>query len=164
MITQGISDTKLFAPKAYGEIVDDSGETTLRFGLVRPTLIPLFDIDDIDIYAFEIIKLPLLHRPIRYKPIPEYPGTRRELNFIMPEETPVAIVTNLVGTTHEWISDIGVTEIYRDEKHIGKDKKSVIVSFLIRNPNMTITDEEAGKIQETLVQNLAREGYYLRGV
>jgi phenylalanyl-tRNA synthetase beta chain len=164
VITQGVSDTKLFAPKAYGEIVDDSGKVTLRFGLVRPTLLPLFDIEGIDVYAFEIVKMPTLHRSIKFAPLSEYPGTRRELNFIMSEETPVAILTGLVKGTHEWISDIGVNEIYRDEKHIGVNKKSVVISFLIRNTQTTITDEEAAKVQETIVQKLSEEGYLLRGV
>jgi phenylalanyl-tRNA synthetase beta subunit len=70
----------------------------------------------------------------------------------MPEEAPVAVIIELVRTSHEWISDIGVNEIYRDETHIGRDKKSVIVSFLIRNPKATITDDEAGKVQETVIE------------
>lgn len=157
VITQGVSDTKLFAPKAYGEISDSSGDTVIRFGLVRPTLLPLFDIADIDVYAFEIVKMPELHRTIKFSPIPEYPGTRRELNFIMPEETPVAVIIDSVRESHEWIFDIGVSEIYRDEKHIGKDKKSVVISLLIRNPEKTITDEEAGKVQEVILQKLQSE-------
>ena len=162
IITQGNSDTKLFAPKAYGEIIDSSGDVTIRFGLVRPTLLPLFDIDGIDIYAFEIVKMPILHRTITFTPLPQFPGTRREFNFIMPETTPVADLTKLVKNAHAWISDISVTEIYRDEKHIGHEKKSVIVSLLIRNPETTITDEEAGKIQESVVQKLANNGFLLR--
>ncbi len=55
-------------------------------------------------------------------------------------------------------------EIYRDEKNIGKDKKSVVVSCLIRNIATTITDDEAMKVQETIVQKLDSEGYKLRGV
>lgn len=157
VIVQGLSDTKLFAPKAYGEIVDTAGELAVRFGLVRPTILPLFDIEGIDVYAFEIVKMPELHRTIKFSPIPEFPGTRRELNFIMPEEAPVAVVIDLVRDSHEWIFDIGVNEIYRDEKHIGKDKKSVVVSFLIRNPQITITDEEAAKVQEIIVKKLATE-------
>jgi len=62
-----------------------------------------------------------------------------------------------VRGSHEWIFDIGVNEIYRDEKHIGIDKKSVVVSFLIRNPETTITDEAAAKVQEVVVQRLAGE-------
>lgn len=164
MIAQGASDTKLFAPKAYGEIVDESGEVTVRFGLIRPTLLPLFDIDGIDVYAFEIVKIPELHRVIKFTPLVEFPGTRREFNFIMPEATPVATIVGLVRESHEWISDIGVTEIYRDEKHIGIDKKSVIISLLIRNPEMTITDEEATKVQEAVVGKISENGYQLRGV
>lgn len=57
-------------------------------------------------YAFEIVKLPQLHRPMKYTPLVEFPGTRRELNFIMPETTPVAVVTTLVKDAHEWVSDI----------------------------------------------------------
>lgn len=55
-----------------------------------------------------------------------------------------------------------MSEIYRDEKHIGIDKKSVIVSFLIRNSAATITDEEAGKVQEAVIVKLATAGYHLR--
>lgn len=157
MIAQGASDTKFFAPKAYGEIVDESGEVAVRFGLVRPTLLPLFDIEGIDIYAFEIMKMPMLHRAVKFKPLIEFPGTRRELNIIMPESTPVAVVTAIVRASHEWVSDIGVSEIYRDEKHIGKDKKSVVVSFLIRNPLATITDQEAAKVQDLVIQKLAKK-------
>lgn len=157
MIAQGASDTKFFAPKAYGEMVDESGEVAVRFGLVRPTLLPLFDIEGIDIYAFEIMKMPMLHRAVKFKPLIEFPGTRREFNFIMPETTPVASLVNLVRESHEWISDIGITEIYRDEKHIGVDKKSVVISLLIRNPEKTITDEEAGKVQEVILKKLQSE-------
>lgn len=152
MITQGTSDTKLFAPQAYGEIIDNSGNVAIRFGLVRPTLLPLFDIDNIGVYSFEIVKMPDIHRLIKFVPLIEFPGTRREINFVMPEEAPVAVIIELVRTSHEWISDIGVNEIYRDETHIGRDKKSVIVSFLIRNPKATITDDEAGKVQETVIE------------
>ncbi len=106
--------------------------------------------------------MPILDRPIRFAPISEFPGTRREFNFIMPESTPVATLTTLVKNAHNWISDISVAEIYRDEKHIGQDKKSVVISLLIRNPETTITDEEALKVQEALVQDLAKVGYLLR--
>lgn len=162
MIAQGTSDTKLFAPQAYGEIVDESGDIALRFGLVRPTLLPLFDIDEIDVYAFEIVKMPELRRAMKFTPIVEFPGTRREFNIIMPESTPVAVVTAIVRGAHEWISDIGVSEIYRDESHIGADKKSVVVSFLIRDNTATITDEQAAKVQETAISKLSESGYQLR--
>lgn len=164
MIAQGTSDTKLFAPQAYGEIVDELGDIALRFGLVKPTLLPLFDIDEIDVYAFEIVKVPELRRAMKFRSIVEFPGTRRDLNIIIPEETPVAVVTAIVQASHEWISDIGVSEIYRDESHIGADKKSVVVSFLIRNNATTITDEEAAKIQESAIANLSTAGYSLRGI
>jgi len=82
----------------------------------------------------------------------------------MPEDTPVKIALDIVSGTHEWISDVSVSEIYRDPAHIGDKKKSVVISFLIQNPATTITDEEAGKIQEIIISNLAERGYKLRGV
>lgn len=115
----------------------------------------MFGITDIDIFAFEILKMPELHRPVKFTPIPAFPGTRRELNFILPESTPVGVVMGLVQDVHAWITDIGVTQVYRDENHIGKDKKSVVVTFLIRNPDATITDAEALEIQTHVIQKLA---------
>lgn len=162
-IIQSVTDTKLFAPKACGEIIDASGNILVRFGLIRPTLLPLFDISDIEVYAFEIVTLPDIHRTTKYTPMIEYPGTQRELNVIMPEETPVKVIIDIVKWSHEWISGIQVSEIYRDPVHIWENQKSVVVSLLIQNPNATITDEEAGKIQEAMITNLAEKGYKLRG-
>ncbi len=136
----------------------------VRFGLIRPTLLPLFDISDIEVYAFEIVTLPDIHRTTKYAPIIEYPGTKREFNIIMSEETPVKVVLDIVEQSHKWVSDITISEIYRDPAHIGENKKSVIVSLLVQNPAATITDEEAGKIQETIIMNLDKEGYKLRGI
>lgn len=161
---KGESQTKLFAPNAYANIIDADSEVLVRFWLIRPTLLPLFDIQDISVYGFEIAKLPVLHRPMRFTPLIEFPGTRRELNFIIPEDTPVAIIVWLVGDTHTWISDVGVSEIYRDEMHIWKDKKSVVVSFLLRNNSATITDEEASIIQDSIISVLLEKWYPLRGV
>jgi hypothetical protein len=36
------------------------------------------------------------------------------------------------------------------------------VSFLIRNPKATITDDEAGKVQETVIEVWEKNGYPLR--
>ncbi len=107
--------------------------------------------------------LPDIHRTTKYTPIIEYPGTRRELNIIMPENTPVKIILDIVSRSHEWVSGVSVSEIYRDPTHIGENKKSVIISFLIQNPATTITDEEAGKIQEIVIAQLAEKEYKLRG-
>ncbi len=107
---------------------------------------------------------PDIHRTTKYTPIIEYPGTQREFNIIMPEETPVKVVLDIVEQSHDWVSNITVSEIYRDPTHIGENQKSVIVSLLIQNPTATITDEEAGKIQETIIANLAEKGYKIRGL
>lgn len=123
----------------------------------------MYDIDDLEVYAFEIVKMPELHRPVKFTPLVEFPGTEREFNFILPEETPVAEVIQLVKNVHPWISNVGVSEIYRDETHIGRDKKSVVVSLLIRNDQATIVDAEALSIQESIVSTLAEAGYPLRG-
>lgn len=73
MILQGDSDTRLFAPRAHGEIVDDHGNVVIRFGLIKPTLLSLFDIEDNDVYGFEIVALPDIERKIHFSPLSEYP-------------------------------------------------------------------------------------------
>ena len=93
----------------------------------------------------------------------EYPGTKRELNIIMPEETAVKVILDIVAQSHEWVSNITVSEIYRDPVHIGENKKSVVISLLIQNPTTTITDDEAGKIQEIIITQLTEKEYKLRG-
>lgn len=95
-IVQEETSNTLFAPKACGSMINTDGTVLVRFGLVKPTLLPLFDIENIDVYAFEIVTLPDIHRTTKYIPIVEYPGTRREFNIIMPEEIPVKVVLDIV--------------------------------------------------------------------
>ncbi|MEI6710734.1 MAG: hypothetical protein WCK88_00185 [bacterium] len=43
-----------------------------------------------------MVTLPDIHRTTKYTPIIEYPGTKRELNIIMPEDTPVKVLLDIV--------------------------------------------------------------------
>gem|GEM_PF-3182825 len=72
-IVQSTEPSKIFAPKACGEIINSDNRVLVRFGLVRPTLLPLFDITELEVYAFEIITLPDIHRPIKFTSLAEYP-------------------------------------------------------------------------------------------
>lgn len=134
----------LFAPRASGTLTHpETGDTLVRYGLVRPTLLPLFDISGIDIFAFECVKFPSNSRTIKVIPPSDYPGTHRELNVLTPEETPVSSLLRIIEKSHSWISHLSVSEIYRDPIHIGEGMKSVVIGFDIADPDETITDEQA---------------------
>lgn len=162
VLSQG-TDTVLFAPRASGQILHpETHEILLEYGLIRPTLLPLYEIDTLDIYAFEIIKLPRGNHEHQFAPLQEYPGTHRELNIIAPEETPVSDIIHIIQWVNSWIHDFSVVEIYRDINHIGQDMKSVVIGFEITNPNWTITDEEAATIQTSIIAELQWREYKIR--
>ena len=60
------------------------------------------------------------------------------------------------------IGEINVLDIYRSEEKLGKDKKSIVFSVVIQNPEKTLTDEEALIVQNKIVAKLKDKSIELR--
>lgn len=60
----------------------------------------------------------MLDRETRFHPISKYQTILRELNFILPENTPTGDIAHIIDATHPWIQDVHVDSIYRDSQKI----------------------------------------------
>ena len=78
---------------------------------------------------------------------------------------PVSDMMGISQQTHDWIlPSIRVVDVFRDDQKVGVDKKAVVFSYALQNPDDTIADEQALEIQEQIIENVEKIGAKLRGV
>ena len=100
----------------------------------------------------------------KYKPIAQFPSTTRDVSFVAPRSlTHQAIVRLIEGLKLPYLEKVQIFDIFEDEKVLGKGRRSLAYSIEFRNPEKTLTDEEANELQEKIRQALAKqEGVELR--
>lgn len=93
-----------------------------------------------------------------YKPLPKYPATTRDISVVCDSEVPVArlekAIKNAVGTILEKVT---LFDVYTGEQ-IESGKKSVSYSISMRSHEGTLTDEQADKAMDRVVNALAEIG------
>ncbi len=94
----------------------------------------------------------------------KFPGVRRELNFVLNERDLSGDVAAAVSAVDERIGSVSVLDVFRDAAKVGEGKKSVTFSFVIEDPEKTITDQEALEIQNRIVAEMEKRGLGLRGM
>jgi phenylalanyl-tRNA synthetase beta subunit len=82
----------------------------------------------------------------------------------MPKHTPTGEVAATLGAIHPWIQNITVSSIYEDSARLGPENKSVNFSFLLSNIDATISDNEAGEVQNLIIETMKHHGYNLRTI
>jgi phenylalanyl-tRNA synthetase beta chain len=87
----------------------------------------------------------------KFKPLPQYQGSARDLNFVV--DDPVtwndldAVVRKAAGPLLE---SIGFGGQYRG-KQIPEGKKSYLVTLMYRSPERTLTSEEVEAAQQSVI-------------
>ncbi len=80
-----------------------------------------------------------------YKPLPKFPQSTRDFSFVCDEALEVGSIEAVMREAKvKILEDVKLFDIYRGEQ-IGEGKKSVSFRISLRQPDHTITDEEADK-------------------
>jgi phenylalanyl-tRNA synthetase beta chain len=96
-------------------------------------------------------------REVEFHDIPRYPPVRRDLAFLVPEVTPA-------GTVHRVLRDAGgplldastLFDVYVGDR-IPRGTKSLAFSVDLRASDRTLTDDEAQRVVDGIVERLASE-------
>ncbi|MCG8584656.1 MAG: phenylalanine--tRNA ligase subunit beta [Pirellulales bacterium] len=81
-----------------------------------------------------------------------FPAIARDLNFVVDKQVrwaDLAATVRAHGGDH--LENIAYQETYRDEKHVGPGKKSLLLSITLRSATDTLTGEEADAVRDTIV-------------
>lgn len=131
-------------------------ETVGLIGEIHPDLREHLDILK-PVYVFEVDfdRLVSLSTPERrFSSLPKFPSLRRDISIVVDENLPVAKILNEIKKVEsELIEEVSIFDVFKGGS-IEKGKKSVTVSVILRASDRTLTDEEANKIQETILGRL----------
>lgn len=94
---------------------------------------------------------------IVYQTIPRYPAVTRDLAVIVPEETEVANVTNLIKEKGRlWLKQIRLFDLYRG-KQIERGFKSLAFSLTWQAEDRTLIDEEVNGLHKDILTVLSQK-------
>ncbi len=92
----------------------------------------------------------------KYKPLPKYPSTSRDIAIVVEEEVLVGDIKSLITKHGEGlIENIELFDIYRGDQ-IAKDMKSLAFSITYRSYERTLKDDEIEKIQVSIIEDLEK--------
>ena len=88
----------------------------------------------------------------QFKPVPKFPEVRRDLALLVNLDVKFADILSLTKSKgSKLIREINLFDVYEGEK-IGLDKKSYAISFIIRDDEKTLTDNQIDKIMNQLIE------------
>ncbi len=98
------------------------------------------------------------------KSVPRFPPVQQDIAVIVDEAIPAEQVQALIAQTgRPLLTDVRLFDLFRGEQ-IGVGKKSLAYSLTFQADDRTLTDKDAARQQQKIVQRLERElGAKLRG-
>jgi len=141
-------------------------ETVAQMGEVAPALKASMGLDRpawaaiLDVAAIERVA-PAVRR---YRDIPRYPATKRDLAVIVPRETHHAELEEAIRKAGGALLDrVRLFDVF-EGRSIGEGKKSMAYALEFRSPDRTLSDREADGAVQSIVRALeGRFGAVLRG-
>ncbi len=96
----------------------------------------------------------LTNLEVKYKPLPKYPSTSRDIAVVVKEEVLVGDIENIILKHGEGIIEkVELFDIYRGNQ-IEDGLKSIAFSIIYRSYEKTLTDEEVNKTLVNIIKDL----------
>lgn len=87
----------------------------------------------------------------KFKPLPQYQGSSRDLNFVLDDAVTWAVLEETVrGAAGPFLESINFGGQYKG-KQIPEGKKSYLVTLMYRSPERTLTGEEVEAAQQSVI-------------
>ncbi|MBL7156161.1 MAG: phenylalanine--tRNA ligase subunit beta [Candidatus Pacebacteria bacterium] len=91
-----------------------------------------------------------------FRPISAYPSSIRDLSILIPKNTKVAEVLNVINqSTEKLIRDVDLFDIYEGEE-LPQGKKNLAFHIIYQAENRTLTSQEINKAHQKIIKALER--------
>ena len=127
-------------------------------GELHPRVAERFDISSRSIYLFEIDLeklLPITMAPHKYRPIPKFPATIRDIAVVLDKEVPSKKVQDILEN-YPLVAEVTLFDVYIGDQ-VPQGKKSLAFRIAYQSPSRTLTDDEVNKEQEKILDRLHRD-------
>ncbi|MBN2481344.1 MAG: phenylalanine--tRNA ligase subunit beta [Bacteroidales bacterium] len=131
-----------------------------ELALINPEILKTFDIRSEVCYA-EIIWRNVLEinkkHQVSHKELPKYPEVRRDLSLLLDRSVNYERIKELAFKTESrLLKKIHLFDVYEGDK-IEKGKKSYAVTFILQDPEKTLTDEKIDRVMKKLMDTYVNQ-------
>ena len=131
------------------------GKQFVTMGTVAPSLLKMFDIKQ-PVFVAEVSWSTLMtivrRDKVKYRELPKYPEVKRDLALLLDEKVSFAdIRREALRAEKALLKSVSLFDVYRGDK-IGADKKQYALSFVLQNPEQTLTDEAVERTMDKLLK------------
>ncbi len=144
----------------------ESGEVTLggkvplgELGQLLPTLAKKYDLrDPVFLAEFNLDLLLSKRNPAKsFKPLPQFPTSRRDIAMLVPEATTHEAVLQTVKQTRAAnLESVELFDVFRG-KGVPEGQKSLAYAFTYRAADKTLTDAEVNAAHEKILAGLQQQ-------
>lgn len=144
-----------------------NGKELAIMGTISPILSRKFGIKQ-TVFAAEISWKQILKavkkNTVVYKELPKYPEVRRDLALMLDESVTFSeIMKAAYSTERKLLKSVNLFDVYVGDK-IGEGKKQYAISFILQDPDKTLTDKAVEVIMNKLLKTFREKfGAELRG-
>ena len=94
----------------------------------------------------------------KYVEVPKFPAVERDIAIVVDENIEVGQIEKVITKkAKKMLESMELFDIYRNEKVLGENKKSVAYALKFRDKNKTLLDEEVNKVMEGIVSELEKD-------
>lgn len=158
LAAQSLQSTRLEAqlPWAYALQYSQGKTPLVAFGQIAPELQTALDIRSSVFYAdfyCEALVQAAARCNLRSQPLPKYPSMRRDLAMVLDTSVPFEQIVEIARHKGKnLLRQTNLFDVYENEQQLGKGKKSYAVSFLFRDDNKTLQDQDIDRIMQELMK------------
>lgn len=92
------------------------------------------------------------------KVLNKYPGTIRDLALVIEDSVRYQEIRDIISKTEKkLISDVQLFDVYKNDEHLGKGKKSYAIKLKFEDYNKTLRDKDVDKIINSLIDRFGKE-------
>ena len=100
--------------------------------------------------------LPISKEEIQFKEIARFPQVERDLSIIVDKSISYQSLEDLVNSLHiSRLIDVKLFDLFESEK-LGRDKKSMALSFTFSDKEKTLTDSETDGMMKRIIQSIEK--------
>lgn len=137
-----------------------NGTDFLQFGIVARKLTQHFDIKNPVYYADfnwdNVLKL-IRNNKIVFEELPKFPEVRRDLSLVINKDIRFEKIREIARKSEKrLLREVNLFDVYEGDK-IDSNKKAYAMSFILRDQDKTLTDQEVDYIMQKLIQAFESE-------
>ena len=135
---------------SYGMQSKLSKEITVKMGEVHPGFLKALELKQKVFFAeirLEDIVRQVKNHSVTIDDLNKYPSVRRDLALVVQEKVSFKDIQKITNQVDKGlIKQINLFDVYRHDDHIGKDKKSYALSFVLEDKEKTLRDQEVDEL------------------